>query len=178
MDRSDRAWAEAAARVQADDEADARDAARELRAVEASRMRLQDRHGSVRVDLRCGEVIVGELGADAAEAVDGFLDIREQRGGRTLVAAWAVVTMTGSHRGLRVEDSSAPAVRLSALLRETWSTGEPITALDVRGRWHRGSITWVGADHVEVVVQRGVETPALATTPLVLPRAAVEAWRL
>ena len=51
-------------------------------------------------------------------------------------------------------------------------------ALDVLGRWHRGSVTWVGADHVEVVAQGGVDAPAIASTPVVLPCAAVEAWRL
>jgi hypothetical protein len=159
-------WLEAAARLQADLDDDVRSQARELFVAEASRTRLQDLGGSVRVTLRSGTVVAGSLmarfGPDATMAV-------MKADGRILhVVCASVVVMTGAPVGMRDEQESR-VLTLAACLRESWAAGDAVRVLLCDGRWVAGTVAFVGADHLEL---GGDDDHAT------IPFTALEAWQI
>jgi hypothetical protein len=164
MHDADRLLIEAAAAIQADADADVRAEAYEVFVAEASRCRLVDRAGPVRLRLTCGVTLQGTL--DPASSVSGLLSVREPVGRHVLVDPEAVAHMVGSHAVLRDEDRP-PEQTLGRWLREAWADGDPVRALDCGGEWHGGPVIFVGADHVGLAAQTG---------PIVLPWCSVQAW--
>lgn len=133
-------------------------------AAEAARSRLCDRVGSARVWLRCGQVLAGTLAG--REAIEGALTLNSGDVGRLEIPLDAVVCVIGGRPGLR--DESARPVRLTARLREAWSSGHPIRILLRDGGWQAGPISWVGGDHVVIG----------GAVPTAVPYASVDAWLL
>ena len=164
VDDADRLWSDAAALVQADEDADLRAEAREVYAAEAARCRLVDRIGPGQVRLACGITMAGEL--SPGEAVTGLLALLAPDGRLVLVAERAVVLVVGTASALRVEsDRREPT--LGQWLREAWGDGDPVRALDATGEWHAGPVVFVGADHAVIESVQG---------PMVLPMRSVQAW--
>lgn len=164
MDDADRLLSDVAAVVQAEEDADLRAEAREVFLAEAARCRLADRHGSGRVLLRCG------VGLDGAwcphERVAGFVSVDGADGRRYLLTADAIVLVVGTQSALR-DESSVRETTIGQWLREAWSDGHPLRALDASGSWHAGAIAFVGADHAVIDTDSG---------PVLLPTGSVEAW--
>jgi len=144
-----------------------RDEAFELFAAEAARTRLADRAGNVRIVLRSGRVLVGELGT--AEQVAGHLRLVDGRGRQLLVAVDAISTIRGSSTALRDEETAERSRSLASMLRETWALGERLQVLLHTGEWIGGAIRLVASDHLELVV---------GADDCVIPFAASEAWGL
>lgn len=161
---TDELWLEASAHVQSDDEADLRAEAAEVFLAEAARTRLEDHAGPVRITLRSGRVIDGQLVAD--DPVAGHLCVADADGGQTRVPIGAIDHVTGSHPALR--DEVRVARTLTSWLRDCWRLGDAIAVLNRSGRWHRGTIDFVGADHVVLLADGGTVT---------IPFPAVDAWR-
>lgn len=167
----DRLWGEAMAAVQRDLDGDAMEEAHEVYVAEAGRIRLRDRRGAARMRLRGGREVMAVLAEDQG-ITDWLLAVDE--GGATLaVSERAIVWMLGSSCGLRAERDDAarspvPSERsLSSWLRDVWREGLLIRAGLVDGEQVTGTLTLVGADHVEV------QTPDGSMT---LPFAAVDLW--
>lgn len=169
MQDSDAIWAEAAAGVQADVDADVRAEAFEVYMAEAARMRIHDRRGPARLTLRCGAVLIGDLAGDGPGSIAGMIEMREASGRRLLVGEAAIMTLTGTAAVLHDEAVRRLRPTLSARLRETWQLGGLVRVLLADGRWVAGDIVQVGADHVELA--EGGES-------VVIPFGAVEAWSL
>ena len=148
-------------------DADLREEAYEVFVAEAARCRLVDRAGSARVVLRCGVTLAGELAPDHSDAVDEHLVLLGADGASRLIPVAAIVSLMGSHPGLRSEAHQRPR-SLASWLREIWASDEPIRCLDGAGGWTAGRLGYVGADHVELVHD---------DTRAVLPLTAVEAWQ-
>lgn len=164
MDTDDRVWLEAAARVQSDLDAEARQEAREVFVAEAARCRLADRVGDVRLTLRCGTAVDGVLVAE--EPVAGHLTLRDASGRHHVIPAAAVVTMRRSRTALRPEGADE-ATPITQWLREAWAVHEAIRLLDSAGTSRTGVVSFVGADHVELHD---------SADSVVIPLAAVEMW--
>ncbi len=143
-------WLAAAADLQADMDADVRAEAFEVFVAEAARARLADRVGSVRVSVRCGHVVIGDLDATPEGEVAGHLQLVDVTGRRLLIPAASVLVMTGSRPGLRAEEPSRAARSITARLREAWILDESVRALLVDGRSVGSRLLHVGADHVEL----------------------------
>jgi hypothetical protein len=160
-------WLEAAAAAQAGIDEDLRDEAYELFVAEASRCRLEDRGGRVRVQLRSGHVVEGEL--SRAAAVSAHLVLVTFADRELVLPVHAVLALAGSRPRLRVEPAPKPprVTSITSWLRESWAAGDLLRVLDVRGTWRTGRLVLVGADHVELEE---------AGTRLVLPLTSVEAW--
>ena len=164
MQDADRLLSEAAALIQAEQDADVRAEAREVYLAEAARCRLADRHGRGQVLLRCGVRLEGEWRPQ--EPVAGFVLMLDGEGRQHLVAERSIVVVTGTQSGLRVE----PPVRertLGQWLREAWEDGHPLRVLDASGDWHCGAIAFVGADHAVLSTDGG---------SVVLPYGTVQVW--
>ena len=164
MHEADRLLIEAAAAVQADADAEVRAEAHEVYVAEASRCRLADRAGPVRLRLACGITLQGDL--EPGASVGGLLSVREPDGRQVLVAPGTIAYAVGSHAVLRDEDASGEPT-LGGWLRESWADGEPVRALGGDGGWHSGPVTFVGADHAVLDAASG---------PVVLPWRSVQAW--
>ena len=167
MERGEGLWQEAVAGVQASLDADLRDEAHEVFVAEAARCRIVDRVGRARVSLRCGITLEGELAPDSDDALEDHLVMTDEAGVSLLVPVAAIATMTGSRPALRSEGRGRTR-SLASWLRELWSTDEPVHLVDGSGRWAAGRLTYVGADHVELVSGESAR---------VVPLASVEAWR-
>lgn len=164
MQDADRLLSDAAALIQAEQDADVRAEAREVFVAEAARCRLADRHGRGQVQLRCGVRLEGEWCPE--EPVVGFVPVLGDDGRQHLVAERAIAVVTGTQSGLRVEPP-ARGRTLGQWLREAWEDGHPLRALDACGAWHRGPIAFVGADHAVLDTDTGA---------VVLPFATVQVW--
>jgi hypothetical protein len=157
-------WLEAAAGIQSGLDADLRAEAFEVYVAEAARMRMQDRVGTVRLSLRCGHAIEGEITGD--DAIGAHLRLRDDSGRHLVVPVGSITRMSGSRPGPRIEGGDRT---VTSWLRERWAVGDLLRLLTRDGTWIVGALTHVGADHVDVVV--GGET---TTVPL----EAVDAWSL
>ena len=157
-------WLSAGARVAADLEGDTRDEAVEVFTAEAARCRLADRRGRAIVHLMGGHVLEGRLRPDAAVADHLWIEGR----GEAVVAVTAIRVMTGSRGSLRDEHPRRERT-LASVLRERWSTAEPLRALSCDGSVRGGVLEFVGADHADLRTPSGVVT---------LPFPAVAAWLL
>lgn len=164
MQDADRFLSDAAALIQAEQDADVRAEAREVFLAEAARCRLVDRHGPGQVLLRCGERLEGEWCPQ--EPVAGFVTVLGNDGRQHLVAERAIAAIAGTQSALRVE-TGARERTLGQWLREAWAEGHPIRALDATGGWHTGPVAFVGADHAVIDTETG---------PVVLPAGSVQAW--
>ncbi len=142
-----------------------RDDAFELFTAEAARVRLEDRTGDVRVVLRSGHILIGEL--STSELVSGHLELLDTRGRHLLVPTAAVSVMHGSSTALRDEAPSGASRSLASRLRETWSAGARLRVLLASGEWLGGVIVLVASDHVEL---------ATGGDHCVIPFAAGQAW--
>lgn len=166
-----RLWAEAEAIVQAEADADLVDEAYEVFLAEAARLRLADRRGAVRLQLRCGLPVEGALVDDLR--VRGHLSVTTASGGVVLVATHAIAVLEGSSRGLRVEcaPDAASDLTLTSWLREAWRAGALVRVTCGDGLVRVGVLRWVGADHAELFGADGVHE-------WVVPYDSVEAWAL
>lgn len=166
-----RLWAEAEAIVQADADADLVDEAYEVFLAEAARLRLVDRRGAVRLQLRCGRHVEGSLLDDLR--VGAHLGVSTPSGGVVLVATQAIAVLEGSSQGLRAECASDAAsdVTLTSWLREAWRQGVLLRVTCGDGLVRVGVLRWVGADHAEFLGADGVHA-------WVVPYASAEAWAL
>lgn len=169
--RMDGHWFEAMSAVQAQVDAELREEAVDLYLAEAARLRLSDRDGPVRIVLRCGVVVRGDLVARGAPDIQGWLRMVSGADRELLVSCWAIVALRGSAARLRDEDETVRSRSLPSLLREHCATGEPLRALLGDGRWLEGRLVRVAADHVEM--QEAADQGAW-----VLPLSTVEAWDL
>ncbi|MDI1290493.1 MAG: hypothetical protein PSX37_11165 [bacterium] len=142
-----------------------RDDAFELFAAEAARVRLEDRTGDVRVVLRSGHILIGEL--STSDVVSDHLELLDTRGRQLLVSTNAISVMHGSSAALRDEASGGASRSLASRLRETWSAGGRLRVLLASGEWLGGAIVLVASDHVEL---------AIGGYPCVIPFAAGQAW--
>lgn len=176
---ADREWQDALAIVERDLDEEALEEAHEVYLAEAARIRLRDRRGHLRLVLRCGAEVVGDVGSD--DPIAGHLLIVEA--GRThVIAEWAITMVTGSQVRLRIDEETSvdggvrsaltrmkPAERsLTSWLREVWIEGRRVEAMTASGSLRAGSVTFVGADHVEL--------SGSDSEPVVLPLAAVDVW--
>jgi hypothetical protein len=159
-------WMEAAASLQSELDAQVREEAYEVFVAEASRCRLTDRTGPIRVALRCGRVMTGVVAADA-DRTAGTIAIRVESGALLLLPHEAILHVRGTRPGLRDEVRSHPS--LASLLRETWSLGTSTRLLLADGRWMGGILEFVGGDHVDLCTADGSVS---------IPFHAVEAWSL
>lgn len=151
------------------DDVDTHADAIELFVVEATRVRLSERSGAIRLSLRSGVVVAGELIATTEDRVEGHLLVDGTEGRRLLVATAAVAWIVGASTVLR-EEGSGPAVQtLASRLRECWGSGARLRALLPDGRWLDASIALVAADHVELMS---------ADQNWVVPFASVDVWDL
>lgn len=164
MDTDDR-WLELTAALAREEAADARQEAHDLFVVEASRSRLCDRSGAVRITLNCGRAIDGVL-VPGTDGIDGYLTVRRAGMADLHVRAASVVVMTGSRPGLRPESGPEPR-SLGSWLRECWDADARVTALTGADRWIAGRVVLVASDYV-VLAEVGEEH--------VLPYGTVEAW--
>jgi hypothetical protein len=161
-------WLEAAAGVQAHVDEQLRSEAFEVFQAEAARCRLEDRIGRVRVALRCGSVVTGDLdGSGGALPPVGTLLVRQVDGRAVLISVSAVRELTGSSAGLRREGGRQQT--LASVLRECWSAQTSVRVLRHDARWTVGRVVFVGSDHVEL---------RRANEALTIPFSAVEAWDL
>jgi hypothetical protein len=143
-----------------------REDAFEFFVTEAARIRLVDRRGVVRLHVRSGAVVTGELSAhDDGEC----LELVDSSGRTVLVPVAAVSSIRGSRTALRDESRSSRPRSLASRLREHWSSGTRLRVLLHSGEWIAGVVTLVAADHVELVI---------ASESCVVPFAAAEAWDL
>ncbi len=155
-------WLEAAARVAAGLDDDTRAEAAEVYAAEAARCRLADRTGQVLLRLQGGHVVQGRLVPDEPIADHLVVDA----GRWALVPVRAVLSSTGSRPALRAE--AGPRDRSAAsVLRDLWFEDAVLTVLGTDGATHRGSLCFVGADHVDVGTSGG---------PVTLPSTAIAAY--
>jgi hypothetical protein len=161
----ERLWLEAAASVQSELDAEVRDEAFDVFVAEAGRCRLVDRDGRIRVNLRCGQAIVGVVAPGAWP--DSTLAVRVESGDLMLICEQAVVTMTGTTPRLRIE--AGLSTSLGSTLREVWGAGHPVRLLLTDGRLLGGTLLFVGADHVDLRSPDGAVT---------VPFSAVDAWNL
>lgn len=164
MQDADRLLSDAAALIQAEQDADVRAEAREVYLAEAARCRLGDRHGRGQVLLRSGTRLEGQW--HPQDPVAGFVQVLDDDGRQHLVAERAIVVVTGTQSTLRVEPPARERT-LGQWLREAWEDGHPVRALDASGTWHCGPISFVGADHAVVDADSGC---------VVLPYATVQVW--
>lgn len=164
-----RLWAEAESIVQAEVDADLVDEAYEVFLAEATRLRLVDRQGAVRIQLRCGVHVEGDLSDDLR--VRAHVGVTTTSGGIVLVATRAVVVLEGSVRGLRAECTADAAsdVTLASWLREAWRAGALLRVTCGDGLVRTGVLRWVGADHAELLGASGIH-------PWVVPYESAEAW--
>lgn len=164
-----RLWAEAESIVQAEADADLVDEAYEVFLAEAARLRLVDRRGAVRIQLRSGIHIEGDLSDDVR--VQAHLGVTTMSGGFVLVATRAMAVLEGSSRGLRCEGASDEEgeATLTAWLREAWRAGALLRVTCGDGIVRMGVLRWVGADHAEFVGADGDHA-------WVVPYDSVEAW--
>lgn len=164
-----RLWAEAESIVQAEADADLVDEAYEVFLAEAARLRLVDRRGAVRIQLRSGIHIEGDL-SDMLR-VRAHLGVTTTSGSVVLVATRAVAVLEGSSRGLRSECAADPEsdVTLTSWLREAWRAGALLRVMCGDGLVRVGTLRWVGADHAEFVGADGDHA-------WVVPYDSVEAW--
>lgn len=164
-----RLWAEAESIVQAEADADLVDEAYEVFLAEAARLRLLDRRGAVRMQLRCGVHVEGDL-SDMLR-VRAHLGVITPSGGVVLVATRAIAVLEGSSRGLRSECAADPEseVTLTSWLREAWRAGALLRVTCGDGLVRVGVLRWVGADHVELLGAGGDDA-------WVVPCDSVEAW--
>lgn len=167
----ERVWADAVAVVEADRDAGSVDEAHEVYLAEAGRTRLRDRRGRVRLALRSGGRVEGEL--CSPQEIIGCLLVAGEDGATHAVAESSVIWMAGSEVALRAEEGPAQARArersLASWLREAWVEGAPVRLLTSSGEQVVVTITFVGADHVEGA--RGAER-------LVLPVTSVEVWTI
>jgi hypothetical protein len=166
MDDRDGVWLEAGAAAQAAADTELRLDAFEVYQAEAARSRLADRIGWATVALRCGTVLVGDLGGSSAHAPDGMLVLRRSDKAVLVVPVWAIVDISGSSAGLR--DETARPLSFSALLRDCWTEQAQVRLLR-DGHWVGGTIVFVGSDHVELHQVDGT---------VAIPFASVQAWDL
>jgi hypothetical protein len=159
-------WMEAAASLQSELDAQVREEAYEVFVAEASRCRLTDRTGPIRVALRCGRVMTGVVVVDADRPA-GTIAVRVETGALLLLPHEAILHVSGTRPGLRDEGRSPPS--LASLLRETWSLGTSTRLLLADGRWMGGVLEFVGGDHVDLGTADGSVS---------IPFLAVEAWSL
>lgn len=166
-----RLWAEAESIVQAEADADLVDEAYEVFLIEAARLRLVDRCGAVRLQLRCGIPVEGHLSKD--RRVRAHLGLTTTSGVVVLVPVHAIAVLEGSSRGLRPEGASdeASEVTLTSRLREAWRAGAVLRVTCGDGIVRVGVLRWVGADHVELLSASGEDT-------WVVPYDSVEAWAI
>ena len=165
---SDDMWLDATAGVQSEVDSNLRAEAFEIYVAEAARCRLDDRSGDVCVTLRSGALIKGAaLGARAVPRVEGMIVLAEAHRGTVLVAASAVMSMTGATGSMR--DEGAPTRSLASVLRDSWGAGDTVRALGADGQWRSGRLAMVAADHVDLEGAGGVTTLAVP---------GVEVWEL
>lgn len=163
-------WAEAAASVQSDLDADTAAEAYEVYRVEQARSRLVDRVGDVRIQLDGEVTLSGRL--LPAVAVDGHLALdmtgSQGVGGAriALIALDGILTLAGSRAALRPEDG-AELPRLAPLLRA--AEGERVELLLRNGSRLAGELVATAVDHVEIDDGRG---------RLAVPLTAALAWFL
>lgn len=150
-------------------DADVRADAFELFMAEAARVRMTERTGPARVELRSGAVIVGALVPPDADAVERHLLVVDRAGRRLLVFVDAVTALVGASAALRDESSARPVRTLASRLRECWTSGSRLRVMMRDGRWIDGAIALVAADHVELIV---------SGERWVVPFRAAEAWDL
>jgi len=166
VDRDD-VWLDAAARVQASLDADLRAEAFEMYQAESARCRLIDRDGHIRVRLRCGLEIAGDLiGVRDYPRPEGVLAV-DAGGHVLLIPPAAVAGLRGGAATLREEVSTARS--WGSLLRECWTAQQRVRVLGSDGRWLGGSLTFVGADYVDL---------QLPNEAISIPLVSVEAWDL
>lgn len=166
VERGDDIWLEALAGVQADLDAQVRGDAYEVFVAEAARCRLADRAGSAHVRLRSGQAVDGVIAAQGRESIDGHLWLIDANGRSVLVAAAAVLVVTGTRPGLREESEDQPT-SLGSWLRDAWSLDARLLALLADGSWAGDRLVHVGADHVDLSSGGSI---------LSVPWTAVEAW--
>lgn len=167
-ERAEREWQDAVAIVERELDDEALEEAHEVYLAEAARTRLRDREGWVRVALRHGAEVGGELGSH--DPIAEHLVIVDA--GRTqVIAERAIVAVSGSQTRLRGEGE--PGVfeggrSLASWLREVWIEGRRVEAMTVTGSRWTGSLTFVGADHIEL--------SGSDRAPVVVPFMAVDVW--
>jgi len=153
--------------VQSELDVEVRDEAYEVFVAEASRGRLADRSGPVRLTLRCGRVLSGTLVSRPDESVDGHLWVDDATGRVLLIPVAAVLVITGSRPGLRAERGDPAAASIGSWLRAAWRQDDPLVALLADGRWVGDRLVHVGADHADLA--NGVDV-------VTVPWSVVEAW--
>ena len=165
---ADREWQDALAIVEREFDDGVLEEAHEVYLAEAARIRLRDRRGHLRLVLRCGADLAGDIGRDDPIA-DHLVIVGA---GRTHVIAERAITMvTGSQVHLRGDEPAAsiPSERsLASWLREVWIEGCRVEVVTASGSRRTGSVTFVGADHVEL--------SGSDSEPVVLPFTAVDVW--
>jgi hypothetical protein len=162
----ERIWLEAATAVEAELQAEVVDEAYEVYVAEAARTRVVDHEGAVRLRLRSGALVDGDVVADEpiAEHLRVHLSIAED----AVVPVAGLVAMCGSGPRLRREGVPDESRSLSALLRSCWLAGVPVRVGTCDGVMWSGTITRVGGDHIELLDHLG--------EGWVLPFVSVECW--
>ena len=167
MEHGDDIWLEALAGVQADLDAQVRGDAYEVFVAESARCRLADRTGSAHLRLRSGQAFDGVIASQGRETIEGHLWLIDENGRSVLIAAAAVLVITGTRPGLREESGVQLGTSLGSWLRDAWSLDARVLALLSDGSWAGDRLVHVGADHVDLSSSGNV---------LSVPWTAVEAW--
>ena len=167
MEHGDDVWLEALAGVQADLDAQVRGDAYEVFMAESARCRLADRTGPANVRLRSGHVFDGVIASQGQESIDGYLWLIDANGRALLIAAGAVLAITGTRPGLREESPTQSGTSLGSWLRDAWSLDARLLVLLTDASWAGHRLVHVGADHVDLSSGGNVQS---------VPWTAVEVW--
>lgn len=157
-------WAHAAARIQSEVEGDVvADATQILIAEQAGvtmAARLTSTGARVRVMLSTSSAVTGIV----LEAVPGFVDVLDEQGDAHLINLAAVESIAGLDARLPEPEKRANT-RWSLLLR---GMEDAFVQVELRsGRWLRGYLGTVGADHVDVITaDERITVPIEALTRL------------
>lgn len=162
-------WAEAAAAVQADDDADVRHEARGLAVAEMADVTFAERVQAMPIgsDVKVAVLDHGWMSGGLVCRGTDFLIVRARRD--VLIPTHAIVAVTLLPRVLHAEPPAGTVPRARtwrSLLREL--LGETI-GICAPGFEQAGRLTWVGADHLSIEGQRRAEHSDASADDVTIP---------